>query len=192
MSPLEGMSVANLIGPKILYVGFCGVIDADAVNRIASTFNTAVNQQFDGVHMTISSPGGYVSEGIYLYHHLRSLPLQITMHNMGMVASIATTIFAAAERRVASTNSVFMIHPVQSSLPGNVIHGSLKSVLESAEADEARIENILRERAAFPEEILTQRRTLDIYFTADDALNFGLLHEIADFTLPPGNQIFHI
>jgi len=184
--------MADLVGPKTLYAGFCGLIDADAVNRIASTFNTAVNQQFDAVHMTISSPGGYVSEGIYLYHHLRSLPLLITMHNMGMVASIASTIYAAGARRVASPNSVFMIHPVQNQPNGSLIHGSLKSIIESAEADETRIENILRERCAFPEEVLTMRRSVDLYFTPNDALQHGLVHEIADFTLPAGNQVFHI
>lgn len=59
--------MADLVGPKTLYIGFCGPIDANSVGRIAGVFNQAVNDSFEAVHMTFTSPGGYVSDGIYLY-----------------------------------------------------------------------------------------------------------------------------
>ena len=82
----------DLIGDKTLYVGFCGLIDSVGVGKIAGAFNQAVNDQFDAVHLTFTSPGGAASDGVFLYHHIRSLPLQTTIHNTGMVASVATTI----------------------------------------------------------------------------------------------------
>ena len=184
--------MADLAGIKTLYIGFCGLIDSDGVGRIAGTLNQAVNDYYDAVHMTFTSPGGYVSDGIYLYHHIRSLPLSVSIHNMGMVGSIATTIYAAADRRVASSNSMFMIHPVQNTANGNLAHENLESLLHSARADEERIDSILRERAAIPDGVLARRRSVDIFFTAQEALEFGLVHEISDFVLPPGNQIFHL
>lgn len=184
--------MADLVGPKTLYIGFCGVIDPDGVRRIAGVFNQAVNDQFDAVHMTFTSQGGYVSDGIYLYHHLRSLPIHICIHNMGMVASIATTIYAAAHKRGACLNAMFMIHPVQNTPNGSLAHDNLEALLQSARADETRIDSILRERAAIPDDILSRRQSVDIFFTAQQALEFSLVHEIADFTLPTGNQIFHI
>ena len=182
--------MADLIGPKTLYVGFCGPIDTPGVGRIAAAFNEAVNQQFDAIHMTFTSNGGFVSDGIYLYNHIRSLPLAVSIHNMGMVASIATSIFVAAERRTASENSMFMIHPVQTQANG--AHAALRSVLESAVADEERIDAILKERTTIPDDILDQRRSLDLFFATDKALEYGLIHEVTNFTLPPGNQIFNI
>lgn len=182
----------DLVGPKTLYVGYCGPIDTAGVGRIASVLNEAVNKQFDCVHMTFTSPGGFVSDGIYLYHHIRSLPLDITIHNMGMVASIATSIYAAANRRVACANSMFMIHPVHTQPNGALAHSALRSTLESAIADEERIDAILKERAAIPDDVLTRRRSVDIFFPAEKALEYGLVHEISDFILPAGNQIFHI
>jgi ATP-dependent protease ClpP protease subunit len=65
-------------------------------------------------------------------------------------------------------------------------------VLTSALADEERIDKILRERAAIPDDVLARRRGMEVFFTADEARKFGLVHELADFTLPPGNQIFQL
>lgn len=48
--------MADLIGPKTLYLGFCGVIDSSSVGKIAGAFNQAVNDVFDAVHLTFSSP----------------------------------------------------------------------------------------------------------------------------------------
>jgi ClpP class serine protease len=60
--------------PKTLYLGFCGLINADSVRKIAGAFNQAVNDGFAAVHLTLSSPGGVASDGVFLYHHIRSLP----------------------------------------------------------------------------------------------------------------------
>jgi len=180
----------DLVGPKTLYMGYCGPIDTPGVGRIASAFNEAVNQQFDAVHMTFTSNGGFVSDGIYLYNHIRSLPLAVTIHNSGMVASIAASIFVAAERRTACSNAMFMIHPVHTQANG--AHAALRSTLESAIADEERIDAILKERAAIPDDVLDQRRSVDLFFAAQKALEYGLIHEVTDFTLPAGNQIFNI
>jgi ATP-dependent Clp protease protease subunit len=182
----------DLAGQKTLYVGFCGMIDSEGVTRIATTLNGAVNEQFDCVYLCFSSLGGYVGDGIYLYHHIRSLPLSIVIHNTGTVASIATTIFVAAQHRACSPNSVFMIHPVAAPAGGNMAAEPLQAALNAALADEARLENILRERTAITEDILARRRTTDVYLTAQQALELGLAHEIGEFTLPAGNKIFHI
>lgn len=182
--------MADLIGPKTMYLGFCGLIDSQAVGRIAGAFNQAVNDAFDAVHLTFSSPGGNASDGVFLYHHIRSLPVRTVIHNTGMVASVATTIYAAADHRTACDHSIFMIHPVQAQANG--AHASLRSTMDMMEAEEARIDKILQERTAIPEKILSDRRSVDVFFSANKALEYGLVHEIAAFTLPAGNQIFHL
>ncbi len=180
----------DLVGPKTLYLGFCGLIDSVGVAKLAGTFNQAVNDQFDEVHLTFTSHGGSASEGVYLYYHIRSLPIRTIIHNSGMVASVATTIYAAADLRTACKDAIFQIHPVQ--VQANGAHSSVRSTLDMALAEEARIDGILSERTAIPQEVLDSRRSLDIFFTADKALEFGLVHEIGAFTLPAGNQVFHL
>lgn len=182
--------MADLIGPKTLYVSFCGLIDSAGVAKVAGAFNQAVNDQYDAVHLTFTSHGGNASEGVFLYYHIRQLPIRTIIHNSGMVASVATTIYAAADHRTACKDAIFQIHPVQ--VQANGAHSSVRSTLDMALAEEARIDGILRERTTIPEEVLSDRRSLDVFFAADKALEYGLVHEIGPFTLPTGNQVFHL
>lgn len=183
----------DLAGLKVAYLTFCGLIDSTGVGRIAATINQAVNESYDEVYLCVTSLGGYVGDGIFLYNHIRAMPIRVTMHNTGTMASIAATLFTAGQRRVCSPNAIFMMHPVSvggGSTPMAV--EPLQAALRAAGSDEARTEAILRERTTMSDQLLTGRRFTDIYLTAEDALGCGLTHEIADFSLPPGNQIFHI
>jgi ATP-dependent Clp protease protease subunit len=183
----------DLAGAKIAYLGYCGLIDSAGVTRIAQAINAAVNQQYDSVHLCFSSIGGYVGDGMYLYHHIRSLPILLTIHNTGTIASIATTLFVAGEKRLCSPNAIFMIHPVAVGTQTQALSSApLVIALQAALADEERTDCILRERTKIPPEVLAARRQGDIYIAAKQALEYGLVHEIGDFSLPPGNQIIQI
>ena len=181
----------DLAGEKIAYIGFCGLIDSVGVTKIAGSLNAAVNEQYDAVYLCLTTLGGYVGDGIYLYNHIRSLPVRVTIHNTGTVASIGATLFTAAEVRLCSPNAVFMMHPV--SVPADGAGAErIQAALRSALSDEERTERILRERASVPEEVLSSRRSTDVFISAQQALEFGLVHKVADFVLPPGNQIFQL
>lgn len=65
-------------------------------------------------------------------------------------------------------------------------------VLDGALADDQRTENILRARASIAEDILVGRRTRDIFIAPDQALAYGLVHGVSEFSLPRGNQIAQI
>src|SRR5436309_14712848 len=97
---------------KVAYFGYCGLIDSAGVTRLCQALNSAVNGGFDRIYLCITSNGGYVGDGVYLYNHILGLPRPVTIHNTGTVASIATTLFVAGERRLCSPNAIFMMHPV--------------------------------------------------------------------------------
>lgn len=174
------------------FYGFSGMIDDNGVTRLATAFNLAVNDGFEEVHLCISSLGGYVHSGIYLYNHLRALPLKVVMYNVGSVASIAVAIFAAADERYCSEHGVFMIHPTAVNPQAGMTSTLLQSSLNGALADDLRTENILRERANIPESVLADRKAKDVYITPADAAAYGLVNAIREFSLPDGHQIFQV
>jgi ATP-dependent Clp protease, protease subunit len=184
--------MADLAGRKISYYGYTGPVDSGGVGRIAAALNAAVSTGADEVELCFSSHGGYVSDGIFLYNHIRGLPIRVIMHNIGSVTSIAVTVFVAAAERYCSSHGMFMIHPTVLSSPESMSAQRLQSSLDSARADDLRTENILRERAAIPEEILTARRFREIYITPREAIIYGLVHAVKEFSLPKGNQIVQI
>jgi ATP-dependent Clp protease protease subunit len=182
----------DLAGRKIAYLGYTGPIDSKGVGRIAAALNTAVNNACDEAQLSFSSLGGYVSDGIYLYNHIRSLPLNVVIHNTGSVSSIAVAVFVAAHERYCSPHAMFMIHPTVMPSQEGMTSERLQSSLNAALADDTRTENILRERAAVPEEILVARRFKDVYISPKEAMIYGLVHAVKDFTLPKGHQISQI
>lgn len=182
----------DLAGLKKAYFGFTGTIDSNGATRIATAMNSAVNEGYDEVHLAFNSLGGYVADGIYLYNHMRALPLKITAYNIGNISSIAAVVFVAAENRICSAYSLFMIHPTM--VPANqaMTWGHLDSSLKSALAEDERTESILRERTRLTDDLLNARRYRDVHITPAEAVEHGLATEIAEFVLPNGSQIFQI
>lgn len=178
--------------PICRFYGFSGMIDDDGVTRLSSAFNMAVNEGCDEVHLCFSSLGGYVHSGIYLYNHIRALPVRVIAHNAGTVASIAVAVFLAADERYCSQHGVFMVHPTSLHPQGGMTATLLQSSLNAALADDQRTEDILRQRASIPNSILTDRRTKDVYITPADAVTYGLASAVREFALPNGHQILQV
>lgn len=65
----------DLAGKKTAYFGYTGIIDSNGVTRIAAAMNHAANNAFDEIYLCFSSLGGYVGDGVYLYNHIKALPL---------------------------------------------------------------------------------------------------------------------
>lgn len=177
---------------KTAYYGFTGIIEPGSATRIASAVNLAVNSGYDEIYLCLSSTGGFVADGIYLYNHIRSLPVRVITHNIGTVASIAVAVYVAGTERYCSEHGVFMMHPTEMPQPGNMRAETLQSLLDAALADDQRTENILRQRTSIPDEALGARRFTEFYITPEKAVEFRLCDAVCDFTLPHGNEILQI
>jgi ATP-dependent Clp protease, protease subunit len=171
------------------YLAYTGGIDAAGVTRIAAALNSAMSEGCSEVHLSFNSLGGYVADGIYLYNHIRSLPVDVVIYNCGSVSSIAVAVFLAAQQRYCSSHAMFMIHPTV--IPSSEGMGAerLRSALNAALADDMRTENILRQRANIPERLLVARRARDIHINPEKAAEYGIVHGVREFALPPGEKI---
>ena len=136
---------------KTAYYGFTGIIDSGSVTRITSAFNLAVNNGYEEICMCLSSTGGFIADGIYLYNHIRSLPIKAIFHNTGTVASIATAVYVGAEERYCSEHGIFLIHPTEMPAQEYMRAERLQANLTAALAEDKRTEDILRQRATIPE-----------------------------------------
>lgn len=182
----------DLVGPKIAYYGFTGVIEPQNATKIASAFNAAVNAQFDEIHLCFSSIGGTISDGMFLYNYIKALPLKTVFFAIGNIASIALPIFLAADERYASKHAIFMTHQAYSPPNQNIDAARAEALLHASLAEDARIESILRERSAFPEDVLKNRRLVEVYFLPAEARKYQVIHDVVEFSLPRGVQIFQI
>jgi ATP-dependent Clp protease protease subunit len=174
--------MTDLAGKKTAFYAYTGVIDQNGATRIASAFNAAANNGCDEVYFCFNSLGGYVGDGVFLYNHIRGLPMRTIAHNTGSLMSIAVAVFAGAEERYCSRHSMFMIHPTtlgpfQEAVPWERLDAARSAAL----ADDARTENIL-----------SARRVKDVHINPDEALKFGLVHGVREFSLPKGQEILQV
>lgn len=179
-------------GNNPIYYGFTGSIDDQSVTRIATALNGAVNSNNDVVHLAFNSLGGYIAPGVYLYNHIRSLPLLVVTYNIASCASIAVAAFVGAGERYCSSHSTFLIHPTAFPNLQGMTWERLKTSTDSALADDERTEAILRERTRLPDQLLNARRTRDVHIGPGDALTHGLVNGITEFQVPQGRQMFQI
>lgn len=182
----------DLAGEKPYYFGFTGGIDSHGATRIATALNAAANDGADIVHLALNSQGGHVADGIYLYNHIRALPLRVVAYNIGTIASIATAIFVAADERYCSAHSTFMIHPTSFAQLPDMTAERLETFFGAALADDQRTEAILRDRTGLTDDLLNARRFKDVYITPDMALQHKIVDGIKELTIPQGHKIFQI
>jgi ATP-dependent Clp protease protease subunit len=174
------------------YFGFTGPIEPGGVGRLAGALNAAVNNGAEVVHLAFSSSGGYVADGVYLYNHIRALPFRLVIYNTGSVSSIAVSVFLAADERYCSAHSMFMIHPTTMGQSEGMSARRLQSTLDAALADDDRTDNILRERSRIPEGVLASRRHSEVHISPVQAMDYGLVDAVREFSLPKGQQIVQI
>lgn len=177
---------------RLAYFGFTGPIEPGGVGRLAGALNAAVNEGVTRVHLAFSSSGGYVADGIYLYNHIRALPLDLVIYNTGSVSSIAVSVFLAADTRYCSAHALFMIHPTTMGYSEGMTARRLQSTLDAALADDDRTDNILRERCQIPARVLDHRRHSEVYISPGEAVDYGLVEAVREFSLPRGQQIVQI
>jgi ATP-dependent Clp protease protease subunit len=174
------------------YFGFTGVIEPAGVGRIAGALNAAANSGLEEVHLSFSSNGGYVADGIYLHNHIRALPIRLVIYNTGSVGSIAVSVFLAAAERYCSQRAMFMIHPTTMSTVDGMSARRLQSTLDAALADDDRTDDILRQYSSIPNDVLAARRHSEVHIAPRQAVEFGLVQGVREFTLPKGQQIVQI
>lgn len=103
---------------KTIYIYYLGGIDEQRVNAIIGIVTQLmVNEKPDVLYFLFSSNGGGVDAGVTLYNYLKSLPIEIVMHNIGSIDSIANVVFMAGKKRYASPHAVFLFHGVVMNIP---------------------------------------------------------------------------
>jgi hypothetical protein len=107
----------------------------------------------------------------------------------GNVASIAVAVFLAGQVRRAATNSAFMIHKATNSFQFPMKADFIRERAVVLERDDQAIETT---HTSIPDSDWVKYPTVDLTFGAQEAKEFGLIHEIADFTPPRDCELYNI
>jgi len=178
--------------PAESWAAYSGAIDQTCVQRFVVGFTAASVQKVKKIHLYFHSSGGNVGDGIALYELFRAIPIDLTLYNPGVVASIATIAYLGANHRKTSAHAVFGLHRTRYTAGQPATAGTLKSLAEAATIDDARTEAIVRANTTLPAEKWAYMDQYDLTLTAEDAVAYGFADEIVAFQPPPGAAVYGI
>jgi ATP-dependent protease ClpP protease subunit len=174
---------------RTVYITYAGGIDKPLVNKFITFCTNAVNEHKpDALYFMIASNGGDVDSGFVLYNFLQALQggMQVTMHNIGNIDSIANVIFLSGSQRFASPNASFHFHGVAMNVRGPMNRNALKETLSRCEGMENRIMRTINTRSKLSTEALEGLFSQGEGKDVDFALEHGIIHGIKEPSIPVG------
>jgi ATP-dependent protease ClpP protease subunit len=124
----------------------------------------------------INSPGGNPFEAFAIHDAIKQLSVRVIVRIMGMAASAATIIAAAADHVEISENGNYLVHEAQSWTNGS------KDKFKETYDDLAKLDNqmlsVYVKRTGKSREALSELMKEDRRMTADEALKWGFVDNI--------------
>ncbi len=169
-------------------IHFMRSINADTLIGLQNVALSALKEGATELAVHVSSEGGTNDHGFAAYHFIRSLPVPVTMHCIGIVESMAVMLFLAADNRQIVPHGKVKIHPMHWGFnAGAVDHDRLAEYVVSLDFDANRYADIFEERTAGAESPVDVRdhlagkaKVLD----STGALGGKIATGISDATIP--------
>jgi len=177
---LEDLISAQLLKSRLIILN--EEIDEENAKNVVRQLIYLACLSNEPIKIILNSVGGEVYKGLLIYNTIKDLVqkgIEVTIEVRGLGASMACVIVQAATKRLASRRTRFLIHEVSS-----IAWGRTSEVQE--QADELRKVNdlckdILAERSKkTAEEIEKIWHKKDVWMSAEETLEFGLIDEIVD------------
>jgi len=166
------------------------------VNERLADGPNAGKRTFDKLYLFMNSTGGQLDDGISLFGLIRSLPIEVTTINTGLIASIAVLPFMAGKKRVAFPHSLFHFHDYEWNYPAAHNLTRLEYIDHTQILDSSRqcTLQILKENTSLTDEDLQKLKLLDVPIVKDAgfAKEKGIVHEVNYVTIPEEMNIFNV
>ena len=166
---------SRLMMDRIIFVGT--QIDDDVANVIQAQllYLQSLDDKAD-ISLYLNTPGGVVSAGLGIYDTMQIISPNVNTICTGLAASMGSILLSAGEKRSILPHAKVMIHQ-----PLGGVTGQASDILiEAEEIKKCRDElcNILAEHTKQPFDKVFQDMDRDHWFTAQEAVDYGLVDKI--------------
>jgi ATP-dependent Clp protease protease subunit len=172
---------------------FAPVIDV-TINTLMDVIDKKMRAGNRDFILLISCPGGSVIHGLSAYNYLKGIPATITTHNFGSVDSIGVILFCGGSKRLSVPQARFLLHGVSSSFQANMNleEKQLEERLKSLRIDTENIAKVISATTGKPLEDVTQAMWDRTTLNPEEAMDWGLVHEIQVELFPSGAEVISI
>ena len=173
---------AKLLTERIIFIE--GEINPEMAASVAKQVMLLAKEDNEKpIKVMISSPGGEITSGMFIYDVITSCGVPVYTYCMGYAYSMAAVLFAAGTKRYMTENGVLMLHEP---LLGNRVSGNastIQSISQSLLDSKAKLCRVLSKATGKTEEEISEATSYDHYFSAKEAVDFSLADEIIPFSI---------
>ena len=132
----------------------------------------------EDVRVEISSPGGFVFDGLEIFNRLRSYSGNVHTHIMSLAASMGSYIALAGNKITAEDNAVFMIHNVWGFSIGD--HRDMRAEADVLEGLSGLLSKAYSDKTGKPVAEVRKMMDDETFLFGDEILKAGFVDEITD------------
>ena len=166
---------SRLMMDRIIFIGTS--IDDDVANVIQAQllYLQSLDDKAD-ISLYLNTPGGIISAGLGIYDTMQIISPKVNTICTGLAASMGSILLSAGEKRSILPHARVMIHQPL----GGVTGQASDIIIKAEEIRKCRDElcNILAEHTKQPFDKVFQDMDRDHWFTAQEAIDYGLVDKI--------------
>ena len=177
--PMGDQLFQRLLRHRIIFLG--QQVDDDLANRIcAELVLLAAEDDKRDISLYINSPGGSVSAGLAIYDVMQYVPNDIATYAMGMAASMGQFLLCAGTRgkRYALPHAQILMHQGSAGFGGTA--ADVEIYANQLERLGQTLLRLTAEHTGQPIDTVERDSRRDRWFTADEALEYGLIDRVLD------------
>ena len=168
-----------LLKERIIFLGT--PIDDQIANVIVAQLLFLEREDPDKeIRLYVNSPGGVIYAGLAIYDTMQLIRCPVSTYCVGLAASFGTVILAAGHpgRRYALPNSLIHMHQPLGGAQGQAsdIEIQAREILRL----KTTLNNVIMRHTNMTEEQVLKYTDRDIYFTAEQAKELGVIDSIAE------------
>lgn len=129
------------------------------------------------IKIFINSPGGDVTDGYALMDAIAMSKTPVHTIGIGIAYSMGAMILLAGHKRIMFPKASLMLHEGSASLFGDAT--KVKDTMKFYEKQLKIAENFILQKSKISSELYEQKQANDWYLTAEEALELGLVDELA-------------
>jgi len=176
------------------YIKFFAGVDQASVNALMSAVEQKLREGVNEIVLLLSSPGGSVFHGLSAYNFLKGIPARVVTHNFGSVDSMGVVLLCAGDRRLSVPHARFLLHGVQANFPQGAAleEKQLEERLKGLQIDIENIAGVIAATTGRSEKQVAKDMLNRTTLNPEQAVQYGLVHEIKEELLPAGAELLSI
>jgi ATP-dependent Clp protease, protease subunit len=176
---IDDQVASRLLHQRIIVLG--KEVDDEIANRLCGQLLLLSAEDPRGtISLYINSPGGSVSAGLAIYDTMRLIPNEVSTLALGLAGSMGQFLLTAGApgKRFALPHAQILMHQGSAGFGGTA--ADVEIYAEQLERIGALLLRLTSEHTGQPVDVVERDSRRDRWFTAQDALAYGLIDHILD------------